>query len=68
MDRILKLRKYREAGVREYWIVDPELDYVHAGILKDGEYIFTEYDSNEIVSVSILEGCKINLAEVFDEW
>ena len=67
MDRILKLRKYREAGVREYWIVDPELDYLHVGVLKDGEFVFAEYDKDEIAPISVLEGCEINLADVFSE-
>jgi Uma2 family endonuclease len=67
MDRILKFRKYREAGVREYWIVDPELNCVQVGILKNGEYIMYEYEDDESIRVSVLEGCTVNLVDVFAE-
>jgi Uma2 family endonuclease len=33
-DRVYKLRKYEKAGVREYWIVDPETKSVQVLLLK----------------------------------
>jgi len=67
MDRGLKYRKYQKAGVREYWIVDPELNLLQAGVLKDGAYITTVYDPEDIAPVAVLEGCEINLADVFGQ-
>lgn len=68
MDLKLKYRKYEQAGVREYWIVDPEANYVQAGVLHDGKYITRMYDvEEETAPVQILEGCVINLADVFSE-
>jgi len=51
--------------VREYWIVDPDLNLLQAGVLKDGSYITTVYEANDIANVAVLEGCQINLADVF---
>ena len=67
MDRGLKYRKYQQAGVREYWIVDPELRLLQAGVLKDGAYITTVYDPEDVAPVAVLEGCAIDLADVFGE-
>ena len=65
MDRVYKYRKYQQAGVREYWIVDPEANFVQTGVLKGGEYITTMYDAEDKAPVFILEGFEIDLADVF---
>ena len=68
MDLKYKYRKYEQAGVREYWVVDPEANYVQAGVLHDGKYITRIYDvEDETAPVAILEECIINLADVFNE-
>ena len=67
MDRGQKYIKYQKAGVREYWIVDPDLNLLQAGVLKDGSYITTVFEANDIAPVTVLEGCEINLADVFSE-
>ena len=46
-------------------IVDAEDSYVQASVLKDSSYITTMYDTEDIAPVSVLEGCEINLTEVF---
>jgi len=66
MDKFIKMRKYNQAGVREYWIVDPEGQYAHVHLLKDGEYKIAAYSSDDTaVPVAVLDGCEINLADVF---
>ncbi|GHV92056.1 hypothetical protein AGMMS50268_25590 [Spirochaetia bacterium] len=64
-DRIVKFRKYLAAGVREYWIVDPNQKTVEIHILKAGQYVTTVYDATEEAPVSVLPGCKIKLQDVF---
>jgi Uma2 family endonuclease len=66
-DKIRKYDKYREAGVREYWIVDPDKNTLQANILLDGRYKAKMYSETDIAPVSVLEGCTVNLAEVFAE-
>ena len=67
-DRTLKFDLYLQAGVREYWIVDPETKTVSAHILKNGEYTIRAYTDADTAPVHVLEGCTINLAEVFEDW
>ena len=66
-DRIYKLRKYQKAGVREYWIVDPETNSVQVYILENGRYLVSAYDETEKAPISVLEGCVIDLTTVFAE-
>ena len=66
-DRLTKMKLYRNAGVREYWIVDPQMKAVYAHILESGKYSINAYGDTEKAPVSILNGCVINLAEIFDK-
>lgn len=67
IDREYKFDKYQKAGVKEYWIVDPELDIVQVNILNDGKYITYKYDKTATVKLTALKGCEITLADVFEE-
>jgi len=64
-DRMVKFQQYQQAGVREYWIVDPDTKTVQVCILKDGLYFVTPYA--DTAPVTVLPGCSINLQEVFAE-
>lgn len=66
-DRLTKLNLYQRAGVKEYWIVDPEEKTVIVMTLEDGEhYAPTAYSANAVVPVGVLEDCKIDLKPVFE--
>ena len=64
-DRIRKLDKYLQTGVREYWIVDPVDKSVDVHILENDKYVITAYQRNEAISVHVLDGCIIELQMVF---
>jgi Uma2 family endonuclease len=66
-DRVLKFRKYLEAGVREYWVVSPEEKTVQVHILDDGRYVTKTYDETDEVPVTVLSGCVIALPLVFGQ-
>lgn len=63
MDYMTKLFKYRTAGVKEYWIVNPATETVQTycfGETEDsGQYAFKEE-----IPVSIYLGLKINITEL----
>jgi len=65
VDRLRKFNIYLNAGVREYWIVSPIERLVQVCILKEGEYTISAYDDESIIPVHVLEGCKIDMREVF---
>jgi len=64
-DMLLKYNKYMQAGVREYWIVDPEAKIVRVCILKDGKYDTTDFTNPDAIPVNVLEGCQIDMKRVF---
>jgi len=67
MDRKLKFDKYQRAGVREYWIVDPDRNMLEVNLLVNDKYMTTIYNETDKAPVSILDGFEIDLAEVFAE-
>lgn len=64
-DQFVKQDLYRQAGVREYWIVYPEYQKVQVYLLQDGMYISKPYKEKGVVPVSVLENCTIDLGTVF---
>ena len=66
-DKTTKFNTYLKAGIREYWVIDPNDETLAVHILKDGSYITHAYTKEETVPVHVLDGCIINLFEVFEE-
>ena len=64
-DMILKLYKYKNAGVREYWIVDPKYKTVTVHLLQDEDYHPVIYPFNAVIPVGISEGkCSIDFSGI----
>lgn len=68
-DRIVKLNLYQRAGVREYWIVDPENRSVTVCLPDDrGSFrLYEDYGPQDVAKVNVLDGCFIELSKVFSE-
>ena len=64
-DMFIKFKAYLRAGVREYWIVDPEDKTVSVYLLKAGKYTSDVYDEEGSVPVSVLPGLEIDMRKVF---
>ena len=65
-DMFVKLSKYRAAGVREYWIVDPDKRKVVVYDLEHNE-LPVIYGFDDKIPVCIFSGeCKIDFAEIYD--
>ena len=67
LDKIIKLNKYEQAGVKEYWIVEPDQRLVNVFLLEpNGKYgrvgIYSDEDK---VKISIFSDLEIDLSEVF---
>ena len=67
-DKTTKLKKYLDAGVREYWIVDPKQKKVVV-YTEDGEddYNIALYTFEDKVPVFIFENeCQVDFKEIYD--
>jgi Uma2 family endonuclease len=65
-DVLKKLLLYRRAGVREYWIINPEAKAVSAHILQDNGYLLNVYSDDDTVPVHVLDGLEIRLRDIFE--
>ena len=61
-DYLTKLNKYQTAGVREYWIVDPEKEKVMVYNFETQDY--NVYSFNDTIKVGIYPDLTINFAEI----
>ncbi len=69
-DQLVKLSLYQRAGVREYWIVDPENKTVRVMLQDSGNggntfRVHEVYGAEDVAKVSVLDGCFVELAKVF---
>lgn len=63
-DCVIKLNKYMNAGVKEYWIIDPDEEKVFAYDFADGCEL-KQYDFTDSIPVAISKGmCEIDFAGI----
>lgn len=66
LDRKTKFDAYEQAGVAEYWIVDPKTRSVEVYTLARGEYaLHGQYTGDEIVESILLSGLRIKTSLLF---
>ena len=65
-DLVLKLNKYCEAGVEEYWVVDPFEKKITVFTFQE-EIQSVTYDKTSVVPVGIFQNlCRVDAAELFE--
>lgn len=65
-DILTKFNLYQRAGVREYWLVDPEERTVQVFLLEGQHYVVKAVaGTGDRLKINVLEDCEIDLAEVF---
>jgi Uma2 family endonuclease len=62
----LKFQYYLEAGVREYWVIDPEEKKVQVHIYENGHFLSSGYKENGRIPVTILPGLDISLESLWE--
>ena len=66
-DRLEKTMEYAQAGVMEYWIVDPHGQTVEVFILREGVYeLLGKWGRGEEAASEVLAGFRVALDEVLD--
>lgn len=67
-DKLVKFHRYQQAGVKEYWIVDPVHEIIDVYVLENNEYKHVGIFANdEKVKVSLFEDLSIDLKNIFRE-
>ena len=62
-DNVIKLEKYRKAGVREYWIIYPDKRMLFVHLFNDGDEDVFLYSFEDLVPCSLYPELKIRLAD-----
>ncbi len=66
-DRLEKSAEYAQAGVREYWIVDPDRQTVEVFVLREGAYeVLGKWGRGEEAPSEVLCGFKVAVDEVME--
>ena len=65
-DRTVKLKLYRAAGVKEYWIVDPYVETVEVYQFEENIISLPDvYGVDDVMKVGLFEDLQITLSEIF---
>lgn len=64
-DMLLKLQKYHDAGVREYWIIDPENEKVYVYDFSQVDFYPETYSFDDQIPIALSGGaCAIDFAKI----
>ena len=67
-DKVTKRREYAQAGIPEYWIVDPTYASITVLTLRGQEYaLHGEFVNGDTASSVLLEGFRVDVSDVFSE-
>ncbi len=67
-DKEEKFKEYEEAGVKEYWICDPDKKEVFVYYLEEGKYkLFGHFKGEDKLRSKLLECFEVDLSEIFYE-
>jgi len=63
-----KMVEYAQAGIQEYWLVDPQAETIEVLVLREGAYVLLDkWGTGETARSELLEGFEVAVAvnEVF---
>ena len=68
-DRTLKMDLYAVSGVKEYWVVEPDVSTVEVFELVDGAYrLAGKHGAGDAAESVVFSGLSVDLKSVFGEW
>jgi Uma2 family endonuclease len=62
----LKFQTYLKAGVREYWVLEPDGKRLQVCVLDKDRYIASAYSDKDVVPVSVLEPLTLELGTLWE--
>ncbi len=65
-DYQIKLREYAQAGVPEYWIIDPLQEKITVLLLQKGDYLTQEFVGNQVVRSNLFPNWTIQVEQMLN--
>lgn len=66
-DTGIKKRDYERHGVNEYWIIDPEAEWIECYVLMGGSYEYQGRFTDGVVISEVMGGMKLPVRALFDD-
>lgn len=68
-DRVEKFDEFQDAGVKEYWVIDPRPSRNRAlfFVLRDGQFTPVKPDAADVYRSTVLSGLEMNVAWLWQE-
>lgn len=63
-DYVKKLNLYFDAGVREYWIVNPDSNEIHVYQMETGKFVLKTYSFSNAIKVGIYDDLYIDFSKL----
>ena len=63
---LLKFRAYMDAGIREYWMIEPEEKLVQVHIHENGRFISFSFKKEDVLQSTVLQGFSVNLKDLWE--
>ena len=60
-EHFLKFKAYLDAGVREYWLIEPEQKLVQIHVYENGHFISSGYKEDSVIPSAVLPGFSVEL-------
>ena len=64
-EQLYKFQYYLEAGILEYWVIDPERKVIQVHIYENGHYLSTVYKNSDRIPSVVLPGLEIALEDLW---
>lgn len=66
-DLVKKVKEYAEAGISEYWIIDPDEQHIRVLKLEEGRYVEGQpFQRGDTAASNLLTGFAVNVSAAFD--
>lgn len=67
VDRGIKFEDYAANGIAEYWIIDPEEEFIEQYLLRDGAYVLNFKSRDGMIASVVIANFEIPVRAIFDE-
>jgi Uma2 family endonuclease len=64
-EHFLKFGAYLDAGVREYWVIEPEKKLVQVHVYENGHFIYSDCKEDAVIRSVVLQGFSIELKSLW---
>jgi len=65
-EHFLKISAYMDAGIREYWIIEPEEKLVQVHIHEKEHFASFSYKGEDVVQSTVLQGFPVDLKTLWE--